>query len=69
MFDTAFINFGVVRIQNGHVCVYSAPYQYILLHGPNNPVDARWAGNSIVVEYADGLVCRWTSPTQYQLVR
>ena len=52
--DKAYVNCGVVKVEGNIVRVYKDYASYMTITSPGKPVDARWAGDGIVVTLDNG---------------
>ncbi|MCR4664280.1 MAG: hypothetical protein K5660_02840 [Paludibacteraceae bacterium] len=61
MFEEKYVRYGVVKVWNGLVEVYSSNQERQTLSYPSIVVNAYWAGNGIITVDRDGVMHRWSS--------
>jgi len=63
-----FKNFGVIKIDGSTVKVFETQTVYSNINVGQAVIDARWAGDSIVIYLKDGKVRRYTTLISYNNV-
>ena len=64
--DRAYVNCGVAKVEGGIVRVYKDYASYMTITPPGKPVDARWAGDGVVVTLDNGKIVKFDSQTNYR---
>lgn len=64
MFNSKQKDYGVIKIEGNTVKVFETQSVYANINVGQEVLDARWAGNAIVV-YLKGKVRRYTTQSQY----
>lgn len=65
MFNSKQKDYGVIKIEGNTVKVFETQSIYANINVGQEVLDARWAGNAIVVCLKDGKVRRYTTQSQY----
>ncbi len=65
MFNSKQKDYGVIKIEGNTVKVFETQSIYANINVGQEVLDARWAGNAIVVYLKDGKVRRYTTQSQY----
>ncbi len=68
MFNSKLKDFGVLKIDRNIVKVFETTTQYSNLNVGQEIVDARWAGNCILVNLKDGKVRRYSTLSVYTTI-
>ena len=64
-----YLNFGVLEVCKNTVKVFESNIRHATITLNREVMDARWAGENIVVYLKDGSVRKYTSLSQYQNIR
>lgn len=68
MFSSKLKNFGVLKVDKNIVKMFESQSQYSSLNVGQEVVDARWAGDCVIVYLKGGKVRRYSTLSQYSNV-